>query len=217
MKTEPPFNKYVFIDRRKKRCDDLEALRDEFPHLAADILIHQGDANETIIKVCEGSWSGRRAALFLDPYGMQVEWNTITAVASTKAIDMFLLFPLGIGVNRLLTKDGKIPPGWRNRLNLLLGNEDWFDEFYSYQPGATSLFDDTAEERLVKASTATIGKYFNDRLRTIFAAVADNPLVLTNSRGCPLYLLCFAAGNPKGSEIAVRIADHILGKAKRTP
>ena len=59
--------------------------------------------------------------LFLDPYGMQVEWRTIEAIAKTEAIDLWLLFPLAIGVNRLLTKSGEIPESWRRRLNLLLG------------------------------------------------------------------------------------------------
>lgn len=30
------------------------------------------------------------------------------------------------------------------------------------------------------------------------------------SRNCPLYLLCFAAGNAKGAPIAIRIADNLL-------
>jgi three-Cys-motif partner protein len=73
-------------------------------------------------KLCDKDWTSRRAVLFLDPYGMQVEWRTIEAIAATKAIDLWLLFPLGIGVNRLLTKSGDIPESWRNRLNLLLGD-----------------------------------------------------------------------------------------------
>lgn len=40
---------------------------------------------------------------------MQVEWKTIEAIAKAKAIDMWLLFPLGIGVARLLTNSGDIP------------------------------------------------------------------------------------------------------------
>lgn len=58
-----------------------------------------------------------------------------------------------------------------------------------------------------------IGRYFVKRLKTVFKGVAEQPLVLTNSAGCPLYLFCFAAGNPKGAKIAVKIADHILKKA----
>ena len=45
-----------------------------------------------------------------------------------------------------------------------------------------------------------------------FAGVAPNPLPLTNSRGNPLYLLCFACGNPKGCKPALDIATYILGQ-----
>jgi hypothetical protein len=66
------------------------------------------------------------------------------------------------------------------------------------------------EERVIRASLDTIGRYFNDRLRSIFHAVAAAPRVLRNSRNCPLYLLCFAVGNPRGAPTALRIANHLL-------
>lgn len=33
---------------------------------------------------------------------------------------------------------------------------------------------------------------------------------MRNSKNVPLYLLCFAAGNPRGGPIAVKIAQDIL-------
>jgi len=210
LKTQPRFDRYIFIERSPERCDQLEVLKREFPDLAADIQIRRGDANTEIRELCAKDWSSRRAVLFLDPYGMQVDWTTIEAIARTKAIDLWVLFPLGIGVNRLLTKSGDIPETWRRRLNLLLGTEDWYEEFYRFESTPT-LFGGEVE-RVVKASTETIGRYFNDRLKSIFAAVADEPKVLRNSANSPLYLLCFAAGNPKGAPIALRIANHLLKK-----
>ena len=56
----------------------------------------------------------------------------------------------------------------------------------------------------------TIEQYFIQRLQGIFKGVATNPLPLRNSKNVPLYLLCFAAGNPKGGPIAVKIAQDIL-------
>jgi hypothetical protein len=47
--------------------------------------------------------------LLLDPYGMHVEWETIEAVAKTKANDRWLLVPLGMGMNRLAPKSGTLP------------------------------------------------------------------------------------------------------------
>lgn len=121
LRTDPPFDHYIFIERSAARCGALEALKEDFPERADHIDILQGDANERIQALCNKSWRSRRAVLFLDPYGMQVEWKTIEAVAKTKAIDLWVLFPLGIGVNRLLTKSGDIPASWRQRLDLLLG------------------------------------------------------------------------------------------------
>ena len=66
------------------------------------------------------------------------------------------------------------------------------------------------EERVIKASKETIGRYFNDRLKSVFAGVADNPGVLRNSANCPLYLFCFAAGNERGAPVALRIANSLL-------
>lgn len=60
------------------------------------------------------------------------------------------------------------------------------------------------------ASFDAIGAYFLERLRTIFADVAPRAKPLLNSRNNPLYLLCFAAANPRGAPTAVRIADYLL-------
>jgi three-Cys-motif partner protein len=209
LKTKPRFDRYVFIELSPERCAQLEALKTEFPHLAKDIKIRQGDANVEIQELCKKDWRSHRAVLFLDPYGMQVEWKTIEAIAGTKAIDLWLLFPLGIGVNRVLTKSGEIPESWRRRLNLLLGNEVWYDQFYRVERTRT-LFGEA--DHVVKATTETIGRYFNERLKSVFPAVAEEPRVLRNSANCPLYLLCFAAGNEKGAPTALRIANYLLTK-----
>jgi three-Cys-motif partner protein len=208
LKTTPRFDKYLFIERSAERCRELEALREKFPELAADIDVRRSDANAEIRALCAKDWSSRRAVLFLDPYGTQVEWTTIEAVAATKAIDLWILFPLGIGVNRLLTRTGEMPASWRRRLDLLLGTAEWYDAFYKVEHTPT-LFD-TKEKTVVKATMETIGRYFNDRLAGIFAGVAPEPRVLLNSSNCPLYLLCFAVGNANGAPIALRIANHLL-------
>lgn len=212
LKTEPQFDSYVFIERSISRSAQLEALKLEFQDLAGRIQIRRGDANIEIQKLCKKDWSSHRAVLFLDPYGMQVEWKTIEAIAGTKAIDLWILFPLGIGVNRLLTKSGDIPESWRKRLDLLLGTDSWYEEFYLVESERT-LFGEA--DRVVKATTETIGRYFNQRLCSIFAGVADHPKVLRNSANCPLYLLCFAVGNQNGAPIALRIANHLLKEAVR--
>lgn len=45
---DPPFNRYIFIERSRDRCAQLERLSVEFEHLGHTIEIRQGDANEEI-------------------------------------------------------------------------------------------------------------------------------------------------------------------------
>lgn len=140
---------------------------------------------------------------------MQVDWKTVEAIAATRAIDLWYLFPLGVAVNRLLTQTSPPPEKWANALTRILGTPDWQEVFYPRQE-VTTLFG--SEESQSKAVTLdNVGEFFVNRLKTIFAKVAENPLQLRNSRGNPIYLLCFAAGNPKGATTAVKIAQDILG------
>ena len=53
--------------------------------------------------------------------------------------------------------------------------------------------------------------FFLEKLRTQFVGVADNPLPLKNTKNSILFYLCFAVGNKNGKNIALNIAQHILG------
>ncbi len=209
LQVRPRFHKYIFIEVDAKRAAELETLKTEFSELGDDIVIIRSEANAYIQTLCRKPiWQTRRAVLFLDPYGMQVSWETIQAIAETRAIDLWLLFPLGVAVNRMMTRDGKISAAWRRKLDMIFGATDWYEEFYR-----TSVTSDFFGERTSTRKVGdfdSIGNYFVRRLKTVFAGVADNPLPLLNSRNIPLYLLCFASGNPRGSATAIRIAQDIL-------
>jgi three-Cys-motif partner protein len=81
-------------------------------------------------------WKKERAVVFLDPFGMQVKWDTVATLASTGPVDLWYLFPLGVGVSRLLKRDGNISEAWQKRLDLLCGTGDWRAEFYPVQTQA---------------------------------------------------------------------------------
>ena len=207
-----PFDQYVFIEQNPERFTELSKLKTTFPKLSSRIQLVNEEANAYLVSLCKScDWilANRRAVVFLDPFGMQVTWNTIQAIAATKAIDLWLLFPLGIGVMRMLPNHGEIPTGWRKRLDAMFGEPNWFDAFYEKQE-MQDLFGSTNETAIKKADYSSISCYFVKRLKTIFQHVAKNPLPLLNSSNCPLYLFCFAAGNPNGGPIAKRIAEHIL-------
>jgi len=139
---------------------------------------------------------------------MQITWDTIEAIAKTQAIDLWLLFPLGVAVNRILTRNGRISQTWRAKLDAMFGATDWYDAFYQ-KSKQSEMFEDEEQTRKI-ANFDSISKYYVGHLKTIFPGVAEHPLPLYNSRNNPIFMLCFAVGNPNGKEIALRIARHIL-------
>lgn len=205
----PPFPTLIFIEKYPAKLAELRQIVND-KHADRNVMFKEGDANLALRELCKPDWHKHRAVLFLDPFGMQIEWPTIEAIAATKGIDLWLLFPMGVAVNRMLVRDGKIPEQWRKQLDKLFGTADWYNAFYA--PARTpQLFGDDAG--LEKTATfESIVEYFLKRLRTIFAGVATTPALLKNSKGNPLYALFFAAGNPKGAVPAVKIANDILRK-----
>jgi three-Cys-motif partner protein len=93
LEVNPSFHKYIFIETDGEKITELEKLRSQHPEKKIEII--QNDANEFIQNYCgQENWVNNRAVLFLDPFATEVEWPTIEAVAKTKSIDVWILFPL---------------------------------------------------------------------------------------------------------------------------
>jgi three-Cys-motif partner protein len=209
LETNPSFHRYVFIESDQNKNNELEKLQKEHPEKAKQIEIVRSDANEFIQNYCnDEDWANTRAVLFLDPFATEVEWATIEAIAKTKSIDVWILFPV-MAVNRLLARDRK--KTFYGCLNRIFGTNEWFECFCK-----TRCLDDIfgkSEEIVVKAcDLKRIGEFYKERLKTIFPGVAEKPKVFYNSRGSALFQFFFAAGNPKGAQIAVKIAEHLMRK-----
>ena len=204
------FDRYYFIDKGK--AEQLRNMvKTEFPFLAHSVYIRQGDANTELIELCSNiDWRYNRALLFLDPYATEVAWTTLEVIARTTSFDVWYLFPFS-ALNRMLRRDGNLDPSWIDCINRLLGDDDWMNEFYVEDP-QMNLFGDS---NIVKNATSeNIEKYIINRLRTVFPAVAKNPKVFVNEKRSPMFLFCFAVSNPskKAQQLALKIAEHILGK-----
>jgi three-Cys-motif partner protein len=87
LKLALPFDRYIFVEKDSSRCKRLQQLKIELTQLAARIEIENAEANSFIQGFCRRSWKHDRAVLFLDPFGAQIQWKTIKAIADTKAID----------------------------------------------------------------------------------------------------------------------------------
>lgn len=207
LETRPSFDEYFFIESDQKKVDELDKLKRTYPSKEGKMVVIQSDANTFIQDYCKKEdWNNTRAVLFLDPFATEVSWETIKIVAKTKCIDVWILFPL-MAVNRLLAKDHE--KVFNNCLNRVFGTDNWFECFYETRT-LEDIFGKPLEIVNKKCNYESIGEFYKQRLKTVFAGVAEKPKIFYNSCGSPLFQFYFAAGNPRGSSIAVRIADHLL-------
>jgi three-Cys-motif partner protein len=209
LELDPSFKKYIFVERGTENVNELLKLKSEFQDKAYSIKVIKEDANAYLQQWCaDTDWRSNRAVVFLDPFGMEVNWETIESIANTKAIDLWVLFPLS--VNRLLTRDKQPDAALADRLTRVFGTEEWKQEFYTKRLDHTLFGPEELEGK--DADIPAISAFFIKQLKLVFADanVANNPYVLRNSKNSPLYLLCFAAGNPDKGPLGVKIAQHIL-------
>lgn len=209
LQIEHPFSHYVFIERNKERVKQLEQLALEAAKSGRKVHVRQRDCNAYLTELLHDSrvrWREWRGVIFLDPFGMQVPWSTIAEIGKTKAIEVFINFPVGMAIQRLLKKNGQFSPNERARLDSYFGTGEWFDLLYRKKK---DLFGDVGIDKLKDAGDRLV-KWYRGRLQDAFGHVTTAREVQSTT-GRPLYYLIFAGPNKKG----VAIADHVLQQGAR--
>ena len=94
-----PFDEFIFIEQNFEYAIELSNLKREFG--GRNIRIVPDDANKFLPDWCIDKnrqlgtpWRGERAVIFLDPFATEVDWQTIQRISETKAVDLWILFPL---------------------------------------------------------------------------------------------------------------------------
>ena len=200
-----PFNRLIFVEKDNKRVEELRKLRGEFPNRQIDVV--EGDANEEVKKFCRQMTNSDRAVVFLDPFATEVSWDTVAAIADTKRIDCWILFPL-MAVARMMRRNGEPSEALAIHLDRIFGGREFWQNRYQDSP-QLSLFDGEPQRRR-QPGTQHIAEAYRRRLESVFNAVAPTRRTFKNSRNVEIFELFLAAGNPRGAPIAMDIADHIL-------
>ena len=200
----PPFTEYHFIDLDKDKASVFESIAKENPRVCA----YQGDCNEILVnkifpKLNFATY--KRALCILDPYKINIEWETIKKAADLKTIDMFLNFSI-MDVNRnilvedlLLAKQEDI-----DRMNTFWGDESWKELLYIRQK---NLFGKIQQIKIDTFEKLALG--FEERLKKVagFKYVPE-PILMRNTKNGPLYYLYFASQEG----VANRIVNDIFDK-----
>ncbi len=206
---EKQFDRYLFIETNSKRIKELEKIRAEFRNTY--IRIENADANNVIADLASKSiWDCNkfRGVIFIDPYGMEVSWETLKAIKTTESFDIWYLFPIS-GVCRQAARDySKMEEYKKKALDKLFGTRDWEKAFYQ-KVSQQGLWED--KENTVRTVTIKqMEEWVSNRLKSIFSFVSK-PVVLP-PKGAQLYSLYFCVTNssPKAIGLAQKAANFII-------
>jgi len=204
------FDTYYFVELDEKNKNGLEKLiNEEFPQRNKYVVCD--DCNNRLISMSHflRKNNNYRTLAFIDPYGMALKWSSLEILKGL-GIDLWVLVPTGIGMNRLLKKNGNIRNAWLNKLELSLGMSP--EEIKSYFYKSTTIQTLFGEETLVNKEANAIqkaGQLYRKRMNEIFKFVSE-PLELKKSTGSIMYHFMMASNN----SAAFTIANDIIKKYK---
>jgi three-Cys-motif partner protein len=211
---KPPFSRYIFVERSRKKAEQLRHLKIEFSHLASRIHVERADANIAVEGCCrEIDWKRTRSVMFLDPFGNQVDWNTIEAIGATRAIDLWYLFPAHLGINRQISSTGEFDTHKGASLDRVLGTSEWREQFVA-RISHDNLWGETEEISFKQSTVDSVTRYMIERMKKVFRGVVLDEWLPLGRGGSHWYSLIFACANPsaKAKEIAERVARAVMAR-----
>lgn len=200
----PPFTEYHFIDLDKERANIFEEIAKQNPRVHA----YQGDCNEILVNKIFPTLNYttfKRALCILDPYTINIEWETVKKVADLETIDMFLNFSIMYVNRNILFEDLSLAKQEDiDRMNAFWGDESWKELLYVHQK---NLFGEVQQVKIDDFKKLASG--FEQRLKKVagFKNV-PKPILMRNEKNGPLYYLYFASQK----DVANKIVNDIFDK-----
>lgn len=201
------FDYYYFIDKEEANCTALELKLSQYNTVGRKVF-RPGDANMQALNLANALRRDKnmKALALLDPFGMQINWEVIESLSGPN-IDLWILIPSGVIVNRLLRTNGELM--YPDRLVQFFGlpEQELMDRFYVRKKELT-LFGE--EETIEKKSHCIerIAELYVERLGELFPFVTPEPLVMKNNHNVPIFHFVCASFNQTAVKIAQQIIDR---------
>jgi len=201
------FDYYYFVDLDGEA---LKKLQKKLIPFAIDyrLQFREGDANNYLKELSFALKKDKKlkALIFIDPFGMQINWESIELLKDT-ASDIWILIPSGVIINRLLDRKGKL----KNvaKLSSFFGMTDLEirKEFYTKNLTHT-LFGEENQIQKQQAPIKKIVELYIKKLKGVWKHVTPEPLIMKNSKNIEIFHFAFASNNSTG----LKIANDIIGK-----
>jgi len=160
---EPPFDRHFLVELDAEKHHALSGLIAAHPR-GNRCRLFLGDCNDVLPMTVfpEIIYERFERALCLrDPYGLDLNWEVIRDAGQSKAIEVFLNFPvMDMNRNALWHEPDKVPSRMRARMTRYWGDDSWRSAAYVPAP-------DLFGPREQKATNEVIAEAFRKRLRAV--------------------------------------------------
>jgi three-Cys-motif partner protein len=125
LKVSPPFDHFYFIDLNPEKTAYLETLcrgRTDVEIITDDATLY---LTRKLLPTIQFE-KYNRALCLLDPYGLHLDWEVMLQAGQSRAVDMFLNFPvMDMNRNAIWTNRTQAPKGGIERMTRFWGDESW--------------------------------------------------------------------------------------------
>ena len=209
---QPPFDRYLFNDVKPVNVRALRAqVKQRFSDLEDRVTITQFDANEMLSKICDRTrWKATRAVVFLDPFGLQIRFETLQKLASTQAVDLWYLVPV-FAMYRQVRGDGGVLEDGGRSVDEALGTTDWRRVVAVEEKGQPDLFGVGQSVSKRAVDIAWFENIAKERLKLAFDGRVIDQVLPLGRNGLHEFSLMFAWANPgEKAKLAAKLAAAVL-------
>jgi three-Cys-motif partner protein len=210
---DPPFHKYLFNDLNRANVKSLnEAISGKFGHLRDRIETTGLDANLMLRNMVRSyNWKKTRAVVFLDPFGLQINYKTLKILAGTEAVDLWYLVPV-FAMYRQVSGEGEINTDGGPRVDAALGTKAWRENAVIKELGQTDLFNQPQFKTKRAMDIAAFEQFAKARIGEAFGGRVLAKTLPLGKNGVHYFSLMFAWANPgeKARKLAMTLANAVL-------
>ncbi len=209
--TTYPFTDYFFIDRERANIDALQKrcisspLNDHIRFINEDCNVAVHDVIRNIQTTDRNDKTTSLNLAFLDPDGLELEWNTVEALGAVPKMDLIIHYPV-MGLNRTLANASRIE---QHKLDLFFGDREW-RTIYN-QVGDVSVVE---RELLLHYKRKLQALGYKEVKQD---AETGNEPPIRNTRGGLLYRLIFASKNELGDKFWRKVIQRNVHGQRRLP
>jgi three-Cys-motif partner protein len=207
----PPFHKYLLNDVKSSNVAALQkSVSEEFSHLSDRVTLSRLDANEMLQNLCASqNWRESRAVVFLDPFGLQINYETLQMLGRTQAVDVWYLVPV-FAMYRQVSGDGQINPDGGPRVDAALGTDAW-RKVAVIEEQSTNLFDQPQFQSKRAVDIKWFEKVAKERISEAFGGRVLDEVLPLGRNGIQEFSLMFAWANPsEKAKLAAKLAKAVL-------